>query len=72
MLAPRARHPVALESEQNKDSERYWATSESQNRIFHRSSCTWMRSVGAGSEINFNSRESAVHRGYTPCRACRP
>ena len=63
---------VSLESEPCKDSERYWATSESENRIFHRSSCTSMRSVGAGSEINFTSREAAVRRGYTPCRACRP
>jgi len=63
---------VSLESEPYKGSERYWATSESENRIFHRSSCTSMRSVGAGSEINFTSREAAVRRGYTPCRACRP
>lgn len=63
---------VALESEPYKDSERYWATSESENRIFHRSRCTWMRSVGADSEINFTSRQAAVLRGYTPCRACRP
>jgi hypothetical protein len=63
---------VSLSSEPYKDSERYWATSESENRIFHRSSCTSMRSVGAGSEINFTSRDAAVRRGYTPCRACRP
>ena len=63
---------VALESLPYKDSESYWATSESENRIFHRSSCTKMRSVGAGSEINFTSREAAVLRGYTPCRVCRP
>ncbi|WP_090142717.1 hypothetical protein [Limnohabitans sp. DM1] len=63
---------VALESEQYKDSERYWATSESEHRVFHRSTCTWIRSVGADSEINFTSRQAAVLRGYTPCRACRP
>ncbi|PUE06808.1 hypothetical protein B9Z51_12790 [Limnohabitans sp. T6-5] len=63
---------VAVESEPYKDSERYWATSESENRIFHRSSCTKMHSVSAGSEINFTSRDAAVLRGYTPCRVCRP
>lgn len=63
---------VVVESEPYKDSERYWATSESENRIFHRSSCAKMQSVSAGSEINFTSREAAVHRGYTPCRVCRP
>jgi hypothetical protein len=63
---------VALESLPYKDSESYWATSESENRIFHRSCCTKMRRVGAGSEINFTSREAAVLRGYTPCRVCRP
>eukprot|EP01034_Spumella_vulgaris_P026200 gene26200-32740_t len=39
---------VALESEQYKDSERYWATSESEHRVFHRSTCTWMRSASCG------------------------
>lgn len=63
---------VALKSEPYKDSERYWATSESENRIFHRSSCTKMHSVVAASEINFTSREAAMNRGYTPCRVCRP
>jgi hypothetical protein len=63
---------VTLESEQYKHSERYWATSESENRVFHRSACTWMRSVGVDSEINFTSRQAEVLRGYTSCRACRP
>ncbi|MEN9624759.1 MAG: hypothetical protein RJB17_1554 [Pseudomonadota bacterium] len=63
---------VSLASAPYKDGERYWATAESENRIFHRSACIKMRSVGAGSEINFTSREAAVHRGYAPCRVCRP
>lgn len=63
---------VELESVIHKDSERYWATSESDKKIFHRDRCTWMRSVGADSEINFTSREAAVRRGYTPCQSCRP
>jgi hypothetical protein len=63
---------VSLASSPYKDGERYWATAESENRIFHRSACSKMRSVGAGSEINFTSREAAVLRGYAPCRVCRP
>ena len=63
---------VVLKPEQYKDDESNWATSESENRTFQRSSCTKMRSVGADSEINFTSREAAVLGGYTPCRVCRP
>ena len=56
----------------DKDTEHYWATSASDNRIFHRSSCAWMRGVSAGSEINFTSRQAAVRRGYEPCKSCKP
>jgi hypothetical protein len=56
----------------DKDTEHYWATSASDNRIFHCSSCAWMRGVSAGSEINFTSRQAAVRRGYEPCKSCKP
>lgn len=63
---------VALESTAYQDTAHYCASALSEKRVFHRSTCSWMRSVGADSEINFVTREAAVLRGYTPCRTCRP
>ena len=47
----------------DKDTQPYWATSASPDRIFHRPSCRWMRDVSADSEIHFTHRQAAVGLG---------
>jgi len=56
----------------DKDTQPYWATSASPDRIFHRPSCRWMQGVSADSEIHFTHRQAAVGRGYAPCQSCKP
>jgi hypothetical protein len=55
----------------NEEKPHYWATAESENKVFHRGNCRWMQFVQAHSEINFGSRDAALKRGYKSCAACQ-
>ena len=55
-----------------KAGEKYVATENSKDLVFHRQQCGWMRNVAYGSELVFRDRESAIKRGYQPCRSCKP
>jgi len=48
------------------------ATSESVERVFHRSTCGWMKHVPRSSLIIFSNKEAAMRRGYSPCKFCHP
>lgn len=51
---------------------RYLATINSNGTVFHRENCGWLSNVGASEAIVFSSRESAIIRGYNPCKSCKP
>ena len=50
----------------------YVATEQTTDRVFHRSTCGWMKNVSAENEIRFRNRESAIKRGFRSCTSCRP
>jgi hypothetical protein len=50
----------------------YVATIETVDRVFHRSTCGWMRNVSMENEIRFKDRVSAISKGFRPCTFCRP
>lgn len=39
---------------------------------FHRPSCHYGRRTASWNRIIFKSRDEAIARGYTPCKACKP
>ncbi len=59
-------------SERKEPIIRYVASTQSTDRVFHRSTCGWMRHVPSDSELVFSSRQSAINKGYTPCKFCCP
>lgn len=50
----------------------YVATQMTTDRVFHRSTCGWMRNVSASNEIRFRNKDDALKRGFKPCTSCRP
>jgi hypothetical protein len=50
----------------------YVATTESEESVFHKSTCGWMRHVSSVDTIYFRDRNAAVRQGYRPCKACKP
>lgn len=61
-----------LETKTSKVNPLYVATTESAERVFHKPTCGWMKHVSLANEIRFDSRESAIKRGYSPCKYCHP
>jgi len=59
-----------------KKSVTYVATravdTSQRERIFHKSTCGWMRHVSYDKVIEFTDRASATAKGYRPCTTCRP
>jgi len=39
---------------------------------FHYSNCKWAVKISDKNKITFNSRESAINQGYSPCKVCNP
>ena len=39
---------------------------------FHNSNCKWAVKISDKNKITFNSRESAINQGYSPCKVCNP
>jgi len=50
----------------------YVATRHSQRFVFHRPDCDSAQKIKAENLIRFETREEALDRGYSPCRACKP
>jgi methylphosphotriester-DNA--protein-cysteine methyltransferase len=48
------------------------ATIESVGRVFHRSTCGWMKNVSMVNEIRFKDLDEAIKKGYQPCLFYRP
>jgi len=63
---------IRLTTKKAKYGIQYVATSQSGDRVFHRSTCGWMKNVSLNSEIIFQSRDYAIKKGYSPCKSCRP
>ncbi|MGR5299369.1 hypothetical protein ACPV5U_28755 [Vibrio mediterranei] len=61
-----------LKSSTNKSPHKYVTTMKSQDDVFHKSTCGWMKHVPMESEIIFRSRDDAIRRGFTPCKSCKP
>jgi hypothetical protein len=50
----------------------YVGTMQSTGKVFHKSTCSWMRHVSMENEVRFRDRDSAIKRGFKPCASCRP
>jgi hypothetical protein len=50
----------------------YAATEGTQDRVFHKSTCGWLKNTSSDREIRFSSRDEAIKRGFRPCTSCRP
>lgn len=51
-------------------SDHYLANRKSY--VFHRPDCPFGRQTGSKNRLRFDSRESALESGFSPCRRCRP
>jgi len=50
----------------------YAATEGTEDRVFHKSTCGWLKNTSLDREIRFSTREEAIKRGFRPCTSCRP
>src|SRR5258705_13186042 len=53
-------------------SPRLLATTKSQDRVFHRSTCGRIKNVRADDEISFANAADAIRQHYQPRKYCRP
>jgi hypothetical protein len=70
--AVRLYHNLQVTSVNESAGYQFVATSQSVERVFHRSTCGWMRHVSLSSLITFSNKEAAMRRGYSPCKSCHP
>jgi len=67
--------PAVLEKQIEKDKEKivkYVATDNSENKVFHRPNCKWVRFVKDGAYMEFGDKEEPIKLGLRPCHACNP
>jgi len=56
--------------EMDETGVQYIATSETEDMVFHKTTCDWMRNVPDKSIVNFDDRSHAIRIGYRSCKAC--
>jgi micrococcal nuclease len=44
----------------------------SNSKIFHTSGCSWGKKISPEHRVEFNSKEEAIAKGYSPCEHCKP
>lgn len=60
----------ASESRATDDSALYIGNKNS--HVFHYATCSGVKSMSEKNKVEFNTREEAVEKGYTPCSSCNP
>ena len=53
-------------------ADKYIATDQSINRIFHHQNCGYAKNIRREDQVFFDTREEAIKRFYDPCKSCRP
>jgi methylphosphotriester-DNA--protein-cysteine methyltransferase len=51
-------------------SQRYIGSRSSDK--YHKPSCRWAESINSTNRVYFKNPEEAEHKGYEPCKTCKP